>query len=352
MKSVTYPELNNREQELLQYIIHNFIVSANPVASKTLVEKHNLNISPATVRNTMNSLEAKGLLDHPHTSAGRIPTELGYRFYVNALMQVGRLSEKEQQTLDEINSIIRTDMDDAVRGAARTLARLSHLLAVVIAPRLAHGIFRKIELVSLSEHRLMIILTIESGLVRTLTMEVEVNLGSTNLEDIARVLNERFSGYSLKEISLKSHEMLSEDDQRDSSGLIRFFIDSADTIFEDHKHRNFQFGGIEYMAMQPEFTDLSSYKSIVELVENEDLIIHILDDSDAASMSDRDVRIRIGTENKLPQIERCSVVSAHYAIGSVTGTIGLVGPTRMDYPRMVALVEQLANRFTQQSFYE
>ncbi len=352
MNPTSYPELSNREQELLEYIIQNFIVSANPVASKTLVEKHNLNISSATVRNTMNSLESKGLLDHPHTSAGRVPTDLGYRFYVNALMKVPGLSQTEQQTLDQINSIIKVDIDDAVRGAAKALARMTNLLAIVIAPALADGVFRKIELISLSEHRMMIVLTIESGLVRTLTMEVETRLERTNLDDVARVLNERLSGYTLREISDKIHEMLSDDYQNDNTGLIRVFIDSADTIFEDHKHRNFQFGGIEYMAMQPEFTDLSMYRSIVELVENDDLIIHILDSKNDSTIAEGDVKVRIGSENKIPQAEKCSVVSANYSIGTAQGTIGLVGPTRMDYARMVALVEQLANRFTKQNFYE
>lgn len=355
MASAAYPELSNREQELLQYIIQNFIVSANPVASKTLVDRYKLNVSSATVRSTMNSLENKGLLDHPHTSAGRIPTELGYRFYVNSLMEVSTLSLAEEKTLDHLNTIIQNDFDDAVVGAARTLARLSNLLAVVIAPKLANGIFKKIELVNLGGNRMLVIITIESGLVKTLNIEVEADLDTSNLDNIARILNERLSGYSLQEISGKIHEMLSDDYSKDSTGLIRVFIDSADTIFEDHRHKNFHFGGVEYMAMQPEFNDLTSYRSIIELIENEDLIVHIMDRDSDQKISDgfdKEVMIRIGSENKIQQIERCSVVSANYSIGSVSGTIGLVGPTRMDYPRMVTLVEQLANRFTKNSFYE
>ncbi len=346
MRLSGFSELTNREQEVLRYIIQNFIVTASPVASKTLVDRYRLNISSATVRNAMNSLESKGLLDHPHTSSGRIPTEDGYRLYVNSLMQVSVLSKEERQILDTIRNYLSTDVDDAVQSAARILARLSNLLAVVIAPKLAHGIFRKIELLSISSNRILVVLSIESGIVKTLTVEVQSEIGPAEMERVARFLNERLQGFKLSEITRKIDEMLSGFDGDDSSGLIRVFLDSAETIFDDRQLRKFHFGGVEYMALQPEFSDLSSYKGIVELLQNEDMIIHLFDESEAL-MNDSEVQIRIGKENKIQQVEQCSVVSANYHYGGIQGTIGLVGPTRMNYSRMVALVEQLANRFNQ-----
>jgi len=344
MNLTGFSELTNREQEVLRYIIQNFIVTASPVASKTLVNRYRLNISSATVRNAMNSLESKGLLDHPHTSSGRIPTEHGYRMYVNSLMQVSSLSNEERKILDTIQSYLTSDVDDAVQSAARILARLSNLLAVVIAPRLGQGVFRKIELVSISSNRILVVLTIESGIVKTLSVEVQTGIQPNELERVARFLNERLQGYKLSEITRKIDEMLADFESNDESGLIRVFIDSADTIFDDHQLRKFHFGGVEYMAMQPEFNDLVNYKGIVELLESEDMIIHLFDEN-SQTRNDHDVQIRIGKENKIQQIEQCSVVSANYHYGGVQGTIGLVGPTRMNYSRMVALVEQLANRF-------
>ncbi|HKJ32223.1 MAG TPA: heat-inducible transcriptional repressor HrcA [Balneolales bacterium] len=341
MDATDYPDLTKRERDVLQYVIQNFIITANPIASKTLVKKHKLPVSSATVRNAMNNLEQKGYLDHPHTSAGRIPTELGYRFYVNSLMQSTQLSVEEKEVLDQWEEILNNGMDDAVQSAARILAKLSNLLAVIISPKYANGIFRKIELVSLSSTRLMVIITIESGLARTVNVEVESELTRDDLDKVSRILNERLSGYKLSEISNEIEEMLADYESHDETGLIRVFIDSADTIFEDHQFRRFHFGGVEYIAMLPEFSDLSNFKSIIELVEDEDLIIHLFD-------SDHDinkVKVRIGRENKIQQIEQCSVVSANYAIGNIKGTIGLVGPTRMNYPRMINLVEQLAYRF-------
>ncbi len=344
MRLSGFSELTNREQEVLRCIIQNFIVTASPVASKTLVERYRLNVSSATVRNAMNSLESKGLLDHPHTSSGRIPTEDGYRLYVNSLMQVSVLSREERQILDTIQNYLTTDVDEAVQTAARILARLSNLLAVVIAPKLAQGIFKKIELLSINSSRILVVLTIESGIVKTLSVEVQSEIRSDELERVARFLNERLHGYKMTEIANKIDEMLAGFEGNDQAGLIRVFIDSADTIFDDRQLRKFYFGGVEYMALQPEFNDLSNYKGIVELLENEDMIIHLFNESDQKT-TDRDVQIRIGKENKIQQVEQCSVVSANYHYGGIQGTIGLVGPTRMNYSRMVALVEQLANRF-------
>ncbi len=339
-----FSELTHREQEVLSYIIQNFIVTASPVASKTLVERYRLNISSATVRNAMNSLESKGLLDHTHTSSGRIPTEDGYRLYVNSLMKVSVLSNEERQIIDSIRNYLNMDIDEAVQSAARILARLSNLLAVVIAPKLAQGVFRKIELLSISSNRILVVLSIESGIVKTLTVEVQSEIRPNEMERVARFLNERLHGYKLTEITNKIDEMLAGFDGEDRAGLIRVFVDSADTIFDDHQLRKFHFGGVEYMALQPEFNELSSYKGIVELLENEDMIIHLFDEYDLEK-NDREVKIRIGKENKIQQAEQCSVVSANYHYGGIKGTIGLVGPTRMNYSRMVALVEQLANRF-------
>lgn len=345
MNLTGFSELTNREQEVLRYIIQNFIVTASPVASKTLVKRYHLNISSATVRNAMNSLESKGLLDHPHTSSGRIPTEHGYRLYVNSLMQVSALSKEEKQILDTIQTFLTSDVDEAVQSAARILARLSNLLAVVIAPKLGQGIFRKIELVSINSNRILVVLSIESGIVKTFSVEVQTEIKPNEMERVSRFLNERLQGFKLSEIARKIDEILADYEEEDRSGLIRVFIDSADTIFDDHQLRKFHFGGVEYMALQPEFNDLGNYKGIVELLENEDMIIHLFDEN-AKNSDERDVQIRIGKENKIQQIEQCSVVSANYHYGGIKGTIGLVGPTRMNYSRMVALVEQLANRFS------
>ncbi len=341
------PKISNREQQILGFIIQNYIMSVTPVASKILAENYELNVSPATIRNDMKSLEEKGYLNHLHTSSGKVPTDLGYRFYVNSLMATPRLSESEAKALDMVKeSLEQGAVNEAFHAGARLLARLSNLLAVTIAPRLADGTLQKIELVSLSSERLLIVLTIENEITSTVTIEVKDELKNSYLRHVSGLLNERLSGYKLREIRAEISEMLADVPDDENLGLIRVFVDRADTIFETKSIRKFHFGGIEYIALQPEFSDLSNYKSIIEVVEKEDLIVHLFDDINEfdTTDSDKNVHFRIGSENKLQQMEQCSIVSANYKLGGVHGKIGLVGPTRMDYARMAMLVEQLAGR--------
>lgn len=340
-----FPDLNGREKEILQQIIQNFIITANPVPSKELAMAHHFNVSSATIRSTMQSLEKKGFLDHLHTSSGRIPTEMGYRFYVNSLMKSSKLTKKEHEALNAWTETMNRGVNDAIQSASHLLSRLSNLLAIVIAPRYANSVFRKLDLIDIGGHKLLVVLTIESGLLKTITIEVENPISSADLTQVTSMLNERFSGLRLSEISGNITEVLSDFSEEDKTGLIRIFMDSAEDIFDDNQVRRFYFGGVEYMAMQPEFTDLKRYKSIVELIENEDLIIHLFEDELQSNHSD--VKIRIGSETKIQQISTCSVVSANYKLGNAKGTIGLVGPTRMNYPKMVAFVEHLANRINQ-----
>lgn len=339
---VEFPDLSARERDVLGYIIQNFITTATPVASQSLVHNHRLGISSATVRTAMNTLESKGLLNHPHTSAGRVPTELGYRFYVDTIMRQVYLTREEEQALDRIAHVAKTDLEDGVRTAARILARLSNMLAVVISPRYAKGIFRKMELINLSSNRLLVVLTIDNGLVRTVSIEVESEISRLYLDHISGILNERLSGIVISEIAAKIHELVADLKDDDKTGLIRVFVDSADTIFDETDVKRFHFGGAEYIALQPEFNDLSQYRSIVELIENENMIVHLFENESASE----EVSIRIGRENQLHHIEQCSVVSASYSIGNIRGAVGLVGPTRMNYPRMVALVDQMSQRLS------
>ncbi len=341
------PELSARESEVLQLIIQQFIITANPVGSKTLVTRQGLPVSPATIRNAMHALEAKGFLQHTHTSSGRVPTELGYRYYVNTMIGSGNpLDENTHALLRELPSNLVTDLDAGLKSVARTVARITNLLTVIIAPKLADNVLRRLEMVHLGGRHVLLVLNLANAPARTFTVEVHNEISSEQLEKLVPLLNERLSGQQLSQISTSIREMLADFEASDESGLIRVFVDSADTIFDDHQLRRFHFGGVEYMAMQPEFSDLKNYRSIVELVENENLIIHLLE----RNLTPNSVHIAIGTENPLVQAAQCSVVASEFQMGHSKGTLGLVGPTRMDYPRLAALVEQVASRISRTDF--
>lgn len=348
MNQPGFPELSPREAEVLQLIIQHFIITANPVGSKSLVSRQGLEVSSATIRNAMHALEQKGYLQHTHTSSGRIPTEKGYRLYVDGLMNVpGKLEPGAEQLLKELPPNIITDMDAGLKTAARIVARIANLLTVVVAPKLAENVLRRIDIIPVGGNHLMVVLSLEAAPARSITIEVENEISSAKLEKLVPILNMRLSGLKLALIAGRIREMLSDFESSDETGLIRVFVDSADTIFDDHELRRFHFGGVEYMAMQPEFSDLKNYRSIVELVENENLIIHLLE---RGTLNTNAINISIGTENPLIQAAQCSVVSAEFRMGSSKGTLGLVGPTRMDYPRLVALVEQVTARLSRTEF--
>lgn len=341
-----YPELTDRERTILECTVKNFVEDASPVGSARLVKEHQLDVSSATVRNTLHTLEKKGYLDHPHTSAGRVPTEMGYRYFVNGLMEIQPLNALEHQALDRLAEIVRADLDDAVYRGAQLLAKLANMLAFVVSPKLASGTLRKIELVSLSSRRLLVVLNIENGLVKTVNVEVEHVLNRNQLDHVGSILNERLSGHRMSDISGKVQEMLADKQQHDDTGLINIFIDSADTIFDEQPVNRFHYGGVEYIALLPEFRDRERYRQIIGMLDNEKMIIHLLGDGE----TDRRVNVKIGTENNLQHIEACSVVTADYNIGSVSGKVGLLGPTRMNYGKMIALVDQFTHRFNQLGF--
>lgn len=335
--------LTSREHDVLHHIVTHFVHTAVPVASKAIADREGLSVSSATIRNAMSSLEQKGYLEHPHTSAGRIPTDLGYRYFVDSLLTIPTLSSDEAAVMDSIAGTMPESFDNAVQEGARMLARLSHTLAIVLAPNMADAIFRKMECLSVSSTRLLVVLTVDSGLLRTVTMEVRSELSRSDLDRVTSVLNERLSGRKLAHIAQNIRAMLNEDVALDRTGLLRIIIDRADTLFEDQRVRRFHVGGVEYLALHPEFSDLGRYRGIIECVENQHMMVHLLESDDLIP----ELRVKIGTEHQTPGMEECSMVSMPYRIGSIQGTIGLVGPKRMDYPRMMALVQQLAARFNQ-----
>lgn len=332
-----FPNLNKREQKILELTIHHFIDEASPVGSGKIVSNYQLDISSATVRNTLHSLEKKGYLDQPHTSAGRVPTQKGYRYYVNSLMQVEPLNNHELKTLDQIKKSLREDFDNMVFQAAQLLARLSSMLTVIISPSLAGGILQKIDLINVSRSKLLVVVSIRSGYVKTINIEVEHELNRQQLTYVNQILNERLSGHPMSEISEKVDEMLADKKSTDSTGLIEVFIDSADTIFAERSTNKFYYGGVEYMALIPEFREEKNYRKILEILENENLMIHLMDQMH----SKEHVHVQIGQENELQQIKKCSVVSASYNLGQISGKVGLVGPTRMNYGKMVSLISNL-----------
>lgn len=332
-------QLNERERNILRYIIQQFILTAFPVGSRNIAKKYDLNISPATIRNIMSDLEDSGFINHPHTSAGRIPTDKGYRFYVDSLMDIKKLRNSEKGYISKELTSERLETDDLLKVTSNLLSSITNQLAYVSYPKLDTGTLEKLQIISLSSTRILVIISIKSGLVKTITLELDSEIADSQIESVQSLLNERLAGLKLKEIRDTFSERL-KDVQKNHEPIIRLFFDSVDKIFKDVRaNDNLVISGAKNVIKNPEFEDPERFQSIIELIEDKDIIIHIVEKSESL---DGDVFISIGTENDDQKLDEYSFVSKEYKLGSVSGTLGIIGPKRMEYSRVVAIVDYVA----------
>ncbi|MGE5315546.1 MAG: heat-inducible transcriptional repressor HrcA [Acidobacteriota bacterium] len=331
-------QLNDRERTILRSIIYSFIQTATPVGSRYIAKQHGIGLSPATVRNVMSDLEDLGYIGHPHTSSGRVPTDKGYRFYVDSLMEIEKLSDEDRSIIQsQLQSGI--DQENLFRLTSKLIGAISHQLGVVSAPRLNTGILDKLELVPLSGTRILVVISIRSGLLKTITMEVSTEIPRTKLEDVSRMLNERLSGLLLAEIRSTLHDRM-QDMRDEETGLIRLFIDSVDKLFDEQRTiEKVHIGGTSGILSQPEFEHADQYRSVIELLENEDMIVHVLEKTET---KDGVIAVSIGHENAITQLKEYSIVTSTYSVGSSTGSVGIIGTKRMNYSKMIPLVDYVA----------
>ena len=330
--------LNERERDILHRVVFNFIQSAVPVGSRYISKHFDSQLSPATIRNVMADLEELGFLSHPHTSAGRVPTDLGYRYYVDYLMEAQSLSEKEIiQIEQQLNTA--ADPDSLLKETSRLLGKISKQLSVVSSPHISSGIFEKLELISISSSRILVVISIRTGLVKTLMMEVGIEIKREYLEQVSRLLNERLSGLTLREIRDTFVER-TRDMQDEGTGLVRLFIDSVDSLFDDMRDRDkVHISGTQNIIDQPEFIDPKNFRSVIELIENDDIIVHLLEKHEHI---DKNFAITIGSENDDSKAKEYSIVSATYDLDGIKGRVGVIGPKRMEYAKLIPLVDHVA----------
>ncbi|MDA0987145.1 MAG: heat-inducible transcriptional repressor HrcA [Bacteroidetes bacterium] len=336
-------ELSHREKTILKTIISSFIKTATPVGSSFISKKGAISWSAATIRNVMSDLEDEGLINHPHTSAGRVPTDKGYRFFVNTLMQLEDLTNIEK---DKISTQLgnATSHDDILIITSKLISEISNQLGVVTAPNFIEGILEKIELISLSSTKLMVILSIKSGLVKTIMMEVSGEVSRDNLNNVSTLLNEKLSGLTLKNIKETFSDRL-RDSAIENTGLIRMFIESSDKIFEDSLlHSKMHLSGTHNLLNQKEFNTSGNYRSIIELINQDDMIIHLLQKNEVDTTG---ISVTIGSENQQKQFQQLSILKTEYKIGTLKGQVGIIGNKRMDYPKLIPLVNHISKTITE-----
>lgn len=333
----------------MRLVVKCFVDTAGPVASRYLSKHSNIGLSPASIRNIMSDLEDYGYLNHPYTSAGRVPTELGYRTFVDELMDSPTLVEYEKQLLMAELDHLMGSTDLLLRESSRLLGRLSNLLGIVLSPKLSTGILSRLEVVPLSSSRVMFIISVRGGLVKTIVLELESDLSRKEIDRVVDILNERLAGLSLEEIR-RSFENRVRDLTEDRTGIVRLILEKGALLFsEPSQAGRLQLGGTGNILKQPEFQEPDELRSLVVMLEDEDFVVHLLEDHREELSSKTDpgrAHISIGHEHSIEKANQYSIVTARYQMGNTEGTIGIVGPTRMDYAHVIALVETMATLLT------
>ncbi len=330
-------DLNEREQIILRAIVQTYVLRAMPVGSHTLARMlaRTLHLSPATIRNVMADLEDRGYLTHPHTSAGRIPTDKGYRLYVDYLMQHGKLSQREEQALRERLASISGEL--ALRTASRILGELSHLLGVAQLPSLRDLVIRRVELVPLSSQRFVVVVDLDSDVVRMITLETDAELHPRELQQLGQDLSERLAGRTLDFVRERFALLMREEM---SHPVLRVFAESLEVLFAQHESQRIYVAGAQQLVQQPEFSSPERFRAVIELLENEEIIIHLLERTSEDPLYG--VQVKIGEELGDRHLTDYALISTRYKVGSAMYAIGVVGPKRMNYAKMMALVGEVA----------
>jgi heat-inducible transcriptional repressor len=292
-------------------------------------------VSPATIRNTMSDLEDKGYLFHPHTSAGRIPTDRAYRVYVNEIMRMAPPTSEAQQALRSELTGPRTAVEEILRRAAQVLGVLTQELGVAVGPALNDLVLERLELVPVSTDRLLLVFNLRSGVVRTIFVEVAARLTPTVVQDVARILNERLGGLTLQQIRSTISERLRDAGDAGGRELLNIFIAEREGIFDLSNEPNaVVLGSAQMLAEQPEFASNSRMRELLRLTEGRDLLKEAL-----AARRTHGLSVTIGAENPDSRLSEFTLVTSSYEVGQLRGVIGVMGPTRMPYDKIIGLVE-------------
>jgi heat-inducible transcriptional repressor len=332
-------KLTDRGQKILEAIIEEYIATAQPVGSKALTQNQGIKLSPASVRNVMAELEELGYLVSPHTSAGRIPTEKGYRFYVDTIL---RVSEMDRSQKDQIELHYRQQglqMTDMLREASRTLSSISHYTGLVMIPRLKATIFRHIEFVKLSPRLILAVFVTQSGLVQNKLVEVDEDLSPRELEKITNYLNQTMTGLSIQDVRTRIiTEMAQEKALYDQLMRRAFTLSSAALV--DESNGDVIIEGTSRFLEQPEFSDLDCMKRIVQTFEQKSALVELLD----RGLETKGVQVIIGSETEHTELSDCSLITAAYSGKRGTlGTLGVIGPNRMPYATIIPIVDYTAS---------
>ncbi len=326
------PLLNERAQTLLKALVERYIADGQPVGSRALSRVSGLDLSPASIRNVMSDLEEMGFIASPHTSAGRVPTPRGYRFFVDTLLTIKPLDRIEIHQLE--GQLHTENRQKLVSSASHLLSDLTHFAGIVMTPRRA-AMFRHIEFVSLSEKRILFIIVSPEGDVQNRIITTDKSYTPAELMEAANLFNQNYAGCSFDEIRHRIHDELKQL-RENMSQLMTAALEAGSQAMQDASDEVVISGERNLLQINDLSANMTSLRRLFELFEQKTGLLQLLDISSRA----HGVQIFIGGESGLVSLDECSIVTAQYEVdGEVVGTLGVIGPTRMAYERVIPIVD-------------
>ncbi|MDR0840195.1 MAG: heat-inducible transcriptional repressor HrcA [Christensenellaceae bacterium] len=327
--------LDMRKMRILQAIIDDYILTASPVGSRTISKLPGIALSSATIRNEMSDLEEMGYLEQPHTSAGRIPSEKAYRLYVNSIMRQAALLEEEKRFIQDCYSSTLDKVDEVVKQTAWVLSSMTKYTSMVLTPQLQAVKIRHIQLVPVGEGRALVVVVTDAGITRDSLINVPLGMTPSQLERISHILTERLRNCTVRDIRAVHIPEL----QAELQGQREFLDASLETLQKsmDAGPDGVQLSGATNMLSYPEYSDMGKARAFLNAIETRDVLYSLLNEATNVEFS-----ITIGAENKSAPMQDCSVVTATYKVGDTSmGSLGVIGPVRMNYGRVLALMNHI-----------
>ena len=327
-------QLDEREAEILTTLVHEYIETGKPVGSRTFVQKYSFSISPATMRNIMSDLEFLGYLKQPHTSAGRVPTDKGYRFYVDSLMENYEFAHYDNIEIDEKFFSGELILNKIFESVTKKLTEVSGYVSVMLTPKPDFAVVKRIELIPIDNNNVLMLLIARTGMVVTKKFSLSVNVTLDLLRDYSAYLTSELSGYSISDIKKGMFDKLRE--EKIDGFNVGMAVDMAELGLGIDEDSTFKIEGIENLLRIPEMTQEDTLAGLLNIIEEKSILRSIFE----STMENESIRTMIGNEIHSSKISGCSIVTAPYKIGNTNvGVVGVVGPTRMDYEKVVPVVD-------------
>lgn len=328
--------LNERKKKILQIIIEDYISSAEPVGSRTIARKYDLGLSPATIRNEMSDLELLGYLEQPHTSAGRIPSAQAYRFYVDALIEPGILTDNDMALIDGWYNERRRNIDDIFQSTAKILSRMTQNVSMVLTNQQTIANFCYLKFLPLDSQHAILCIVADDGSIDTNVVDIPLGMSSEEMDYLAGKMSKLLEDRNLSDISVEILQNVHTDVVEDKL-IFSSLLQAVRKMTGRRQEQKVFLGGTKQLLNQPEFRDVERVRNLLGILEEEKVLKDLLQGGE-----DSGLKVTIGSENKFTGIQDCSMVQATYRLnGQIVGTMAVLGPTRMEYGKVISVMDYL-----------